>query len=124
MGAGYGDIEELTREDIARTEAAAYHCGARAVDACIRSLSAAEPEFHDELAVRGVADPVGLGCDKGLVVYKVKYCGFDELSLYDGSDNAHKRLIGVDDGALLHGVDFAREVKISEQIEEAFIEKL
>ena len=98
-GAGNGNAEHLSREDVGRRRAAADDRRPRAVNACIRSLRAAQAEFHDGVPLRGVTHLRRLGRDKRLMIDDVQKRRFHKLRFDDRRLHRKDRLPGENHGA-------------------------
>ena len=68
MRAEDGNIEKLTRENIACAAAAADNGSTCAVVPCIRTLCAAQTEFHNSVSTGCEADPGSLCRDQALMI--------------------------------------------------------
>ena len=68
VGALYRHVKKLPAQDIGGTDTAADDCRPGPVSAGVRSLGTTQTEFHDAVAVCGIADPGGFGGDQTLVI--------------------------------------------------------
>ena len=124
MRAAHGDVVHLAGEHVARGHAPADDRRARAVDARVRSLRAAQAELEHAVALRRLHDAAGLGGDQRLMVDDVEQRRLHQLRLDHGRAHAHDGLGGEDDRALGHGVDVAREPEILQEVEEALVKRI
>lgn len=120
----HGHVEHLARKDVGRGAAAGDQRGARAVEARVRALGAAQAELHDQVALRGLADARRLGGDERLVVDDVEHRRLDELGLEDRGLDAQQGFVGEDHRALGHGVDLAREAEVLQVVEELLVKQV
>ena len=114
MCAEDGNVEKLTRENIACAAAAADNGSTCAVVPCIRTLCAAQTEFHYGITLCGIADAACLCCDKRLMINKVQQRCFNELCLHYRCNDANERFIRINEGPLFHCIDFTREMQSAE----------
>ena len=123
MRAADRNVEHLPRQHVARGCAAADHRRARAVDARVRPLRAAQAELQHRAALRRAAHAAGLGGDERLVVDEGEDRRLDQLRLHDRRAHAHERLVREHDRALAHGVDLAGEAQLAKIGEERLVEQ-
>ena len=124
MGSFDADVEHLSREHVARRRAAADHRGARAVNAGVRPLRAAQAKLHHIVPASGIHHACRLGCDERLMVDEVEQRRFDQLRLHDGRAHAQERLIREHDRALGHAVDFPREAQRAQHVEKILVKEV
>ena len=118
----YGDVEQLSAQDVGCADTAGDDCCACAVGAGVGALRAAESEFHDPVTAGRVADTCRLGGDQALVVDDVEDRCLHQLRLHDRGDDLDHGLPGEHQSAFGDRVDAARELKAGEILKEVFFE--
>ena len=117
-----GYVEHFARQNVRGGIASADNRRSRAVNARVRSLRAAKPEFHNVIALRRTANFCRLRGDKRLVIYHVQNCRFDELSLDNGGFDGENRLPRENHRPFGNGINIAREFKVFKIIQKILVE--
>ena len=118
------NIKKLTSKHIGGSDTSADHRSARTVHAGVRSLRAAQSEFHDAVALRGINHAGCLCCDKTLVVDDRQNSSFHELRFHDRRDHLDQRLARENNSTLRDSVDIAAEAEGAEVIEKICVKDM
>ncbi len=123
MGSLHRYVKELAGQDVGGADTAADHGSPCAVDAGVRSLGAAESEFHNAVAFCRVNHPGSLGGDEALVVDNRKNSRFDKLGLHNGGHHFYQGFSGEDYRSFRDGIDIAGEAEIAQVVQKIFFKK-
>src|SRR5580765_5527416 len=118
MGAGYGNTEFFSRQQIRCSSATAdVGCTARR-ESTINSLRPAQSEFDHWLAARGQTYACRFRRDQRLKVQEIQQWSFQKLRLQNGPLNSQQRFLRKNDCPLRHSIHIARELELAQIIQE------
>ena len=121
VSAFHRDVKKLSAQNVGGADTAADDGSPGAVGAGVRSLCAAQAEFHDAVAVGGIADPGGLGGDQTLMVDDIQDSGLYQLCLHDGSDNFDQRFPRKYHRTFRDRVNVSGELEIFQVVKEVLV---
>ena len=122
MGTLHRNIKKLPAQNVGGADTAADHGSSCTINTSIRTLGTAQTEFHNAIALCGIADPRCLGCDQTLMIDDIQDRSFYKLGFHDGSDHLDKRLSRKNDCSLRNGINITRETEICQIVEKIRIE--
>ena len=120
----HGHVEHLSGQDVGGSGTSGDHCGPRAVDTRVGSLSSPKAEFHDTVTPRGVAYPGRLGGDQALVIDYVQNRGLHKLRFHDRRDDFYDRFSGKDHSSFRDGIDISRKMEGTEIFQEILLKNM
>ena len=111
MGSQDRYVEHFSCQYIGCTYTAPYDGSSGAIQTCIRTLRAAQSEFHDSIALRGMYYAGSFRGDQTLMIDDRQYSGLYKLCLHDRRNNFDQRFSREDHAALGNGIDVSAEVE-------------
>ena len=116
-GSGDGNAEHFSRQNGGGSGSASYVCGPGPVDGGIHIVGAPGPEVGHGPAPCGPDNPVGLGGDKGLMVYLQQKSGLYELCVHQRGHHGDNGFVGIHNGPLGHGVHVSPEPEMEQVVQ-------
>ena len=108
------NMEHLTCKNIGGSNTAGDHSRARAVNACIRSLSAAKPELHYSVSAGCITDSCRFGGNKTLMVNDIKDRCFYKLRFHNRGNYFYNRFPGKNNSSFRNRVNISCKMKGAE----------
>ena len=115
-------VKHLSSQNIAGADATADHGSARSVDAGVRSLGAAQTEFHDAIAFRCPYDAGSLCRDQALMIDDIQHRCLDQLRFHNRSHDLNQRLVWEYDGAFRNRVQVPGKMEAAQIFQKVGVE--
>ena len=124
MGSLDRHMEQLSGQYIGGSDTAADDSGSGSQRSRIRTLRAAQTEFHDSVALCGVDNTGRTGGNQGLVIDQIQESRFDQLGFHQRSDYLDQRFPRKDNRSFGNGIDIACKMEAAEIFQKIILKEM